>query len=58
MSALLYQDPAAAAREAYAAWVDHGLKCDDCLTAGRADDSPCQTGQMLWDTYKTIRGIE
>ena len=44
-----------AAHEAYNAWVDHGRKCTPCLSAGRAENSPCQDGRDAWAEYEATR---
>lgn len=40
---------------AYTAWVNHGRKCAECLSAGRAEHSSCQTGKNLWAVYEAAR---
>lgn len=44
-----------AVQTAYTAWVNHGRKCAECLSAGRAEHSPCQTGKNLWAVYEAAR---
>ena len=44
-----------AAHQAYNAWVGHGRKCAACLSASRAEDSPCQDGKGAWAVYEAAR---
>lgn len=46
--------PGSAARAAHAAYVDHVMRCRECIpraTARPAGESRCPEGQQLCDTY-------
>lgn len=36
---------------AYAAWIGHARKCEECKRVPRATDG-CEAGQELWSAYR------